>query len=152
VCDGSHAVVRNACKGTRGIALVADREEFIPGAVRSPVITDAETQSIRARDLGPCAHDVALRSNVHAVPRLMLRIPAIEIVVMRRQRDEIFGTGTLVQVYQVLRIPLLRFPEMTDVLVSELRWMAIILYVMLILRLSLDVHVPRIPVTLFGHA
>src|SRR6476659_2200401 len=41
---------------------------------------------------------------------------------------------------------------MADFFVSKPRWMAVALYVIFVLRLSLNVHVPRIPIALFGHA
>jgi hypothetical protein len=40
---------------------------------------------------------------------------------------------------------------MTDVFVSELRWMAEILNVVLVLTLSLNIHVACVPIALFGH-
>ena len=52
----------------------------------------------------------------------MLRVPAIEVVMVRRQRDKVLGSRALVQPDQRLGIPSLRLPEMADVLVSELRW------------------------------
>src|SRR5665213_391165 len=39
---------------------------------------------------------------------------------------------------------------MANIFVSELRRMAILLYVKLILTRSLNVHIPRVPVALFG--
>src|SRR5271157_809734 len=39
---------------------------------------------------------------------------------------------------------------MTDILISELRGVAIVLDVILILTQTLDVHVPRVPVALLG--
>src|ERR1039457_2023180 len=41
---------------------------------------------------------------------------------------------------------------MADIFVSELGRMAVMFYVILILRLALDVHISRVPVPLFGHA
>jgi hypothetical protein len=56
----------------------------------------AKSQSIRTRNLGPRAHDVALRAHIDAVPWLMLGIPAIEIVVVSRQRHEVLGSCALI--------------------------------------------------------
>ena len=82
----------------------------------------------------------------------MLRIPAIEIVMVRCQGNQVLSSRALVQLDERLGVPSFRFPEMADALLSELRWMAIMLHVILLLGLPLNVHIPRIPIALFGHA
>jgi hypothetical protein len=69
--DGLHAVVRDPGVRPVGIALVSDRKKFIPGSVWGSVIAHAKSQPVGTRDLGPCAHDVALWANVNAIPGLI---------------------------------------------------------------------------------
>ncbi len=108
--DRLHAVVRNTRQRACRVALVANGEKLIPDAMRRSVIADSESQSVGARRLRPGAHDVALRADVDAVPGLILRIPAIEVVVMSGQGDEIFRTGPLVELDQRIGVPSLRLP------------------------------------------
>src|SRR5437867_10352959 len=79
--DRLQAVVRNSRQRSGLIALVADRKKLIPGAVRCSVIAHSKSQSIGTRNPGPSPNNVALRANVNAIPRLMFRIPAVEVVV-----------------------------------------------------------------------
>jgi hypothetical protein len=51
-----------------------------------------------------------------------------------------------------IRLPFVGFPQVTDVLVSELRWMSEMRYVVLILSRPLHVHISCIPIPLLGHA
>ena len=63
--------------------------------VRRAVIAHAESQPIRTCNFRPRAYDVPLWTYVNAVPRLMFRVPAIEVVVVSGQRDQILGPARL---------------------------------------------------------
>src|ERR1035438_9840871 len=95
--------------------------------MRGAVIADSEAKSVCASHLAPNPNDVALRADVHSIPDLMFRIPAIEVVVMCRQGDEILRSGSLVQLDQRVGVPSICLPEMADVLVAELRRVTILL-------------------------
>src|SRR5450631_2375536 len=82
-----HAIVRDARERARGVALVANGKEFVPNPMRRPVVAHAESQPIGASGFLPRSHDVAFGTDVDAVPGLILRIPAIEIIVMSSQGD-----------------------------------------------------------------
>ncbi len=84
------------------------------------MIAHAKSQPVGTRDFGPRPDDVALRTDIDAIPRLMLRIPTIEVIVVSRQRDEVLSSRAFIEFDKSFRVPFLRFPEMTDVLVSEL--------------------------------
>jgi hypothetical protein len=90
--------------------LIANGKELVPDPMRRSVIADAETQPVGAGHLLPGPHDVALGTDVHCIPGLILRIPAIEVVVMRSQGDEIFRAGPLVKLDQRIGVPTLRLP------------------------------------------
>src|ERR1700693_3625842 len=71
---------------------------------------------------------------------------------VRGQGNQVLSTRTPIEPDQRLWVPSLSLPKMADVFVSKLRWMAVVLHVILVLRLPLNVHVSRIPIALFGHA
>src|ERR1700738_3462479 len=66
------AVIRDARERARGGALIANGKELIPDPMRRPVIADPEPQAIGTGDLFPRSHDVAFRTDVHAIPGLIL--------------------------------------------------------------------------------
>src|ERR1039458_4439597 len=65
------------------------------------------------------------------------------------QGDEILRAGPLVKLDERVGVPSLSLPQRAYVLVSELRWMPVFFDVILVLRRTLDVHIPRVPVALF---
>ena len=82
-------IVRHALHRARLVAGVTHRHELAPSPGRRVVKADAKTHSMLARDFFPSADDVHLGTDVHRVPRLIFRIPAIEIVVMNAHRHEV---------------------------------------------------------------
>src|SRR5208282_4862203 len=90
------------------------------------VIGDSETQTMLAGGLAPNSHDVFLRPNADGVPVMMLRVIAIKIVVVICQADEIARACLGVQLHERFGIPILRFPDMVDVLKPELRRMPVV--------------------------
>jgi hypothetical protein len=56
---------------------------------------------------------------------------------MSGQGDEVFCPGPLVQLDKRIGVPPLGLPKMTDVFVSELRWVPVLLDVKLILARTL---------------
>src|ERR1035438_4255484 len=107
---------------------------------------------MRTRDSSPSPHDVLLRTHVYAVPRLVLRVPTIEIAMVVRKGDEILGPGFGVKLDQFFGIPVFRPPDMTDVLVPKLRRMTVCLDVVVVLGTALNVHASRVPVALLRNA
>ena len=79
---------------------------------------DAEAQALLLGRLLPVADHVALRAHVDGVPLVKLRVPQVEVVVVRAHADEVAGPGLLVEGHQPVRVPLLRLPERDDVLVA----------------------------------
>src|SRR5208337_4789693 len=143
-----HAVVRNSREWSGNVALVAHGQKLVPHAAWRPVIADAKSQPVRTRHLGPGLYDVALGTYIHAVPGLVFRIPAIEVVMVRGQRNKVFGSRALIKLHKSFRVPSLGFPKMADVLESELRRMSIRLYMVVILTRSLNIHASRVPIAL----
>src|ERR1035438_6845297 len=88
-----NAIVGHVLQRTGLVAAVADRHKLPPCPSWRAVIGDPEPEPVRARDLSPGPHDVLLRSDLYAVPGLMLRVPAVEVVMVIPERHEIFGAG-----------------------------------------------------------
>src|ERR1017187_1906628 len=149
---GHHASVGDALNGSCLIAAVADRHKLPPYPPRRAVISDSEPQSVGAGEFAPRAHNVLLGPHVHAIPRLVLRVPAIEVPMVVCKRDEILGPGPCVEPNEFLRVPVLRPPKMADVFVAELRRMAVRLDMVIVLSASLYVHAAGVPIPLLGNA
>ena len=115
------------------------------------MLGDAEAQAVLVGGLLPLADDVALRPHVDGVPLVELRVPAIEVVVVLGDDAEVLRAGLLVERHQPVGVPLLGLPERDDVLVAELRRMAVVRDVILVVRAALLVHLPGIPVALHRH-
>src|ERR1039457_2317035 len=98
VRDGLHSIVRSSCKWSGRIAFITNRKKLIPRPVRRSVIAHSKTQAIGTGDLGPRAHDVALPAYIGAIPRLMFRIPAVEVIVVSSESNQILGSSTFVQI------------------------------------------------------
>lgn len=116
------------------------------------MVGDPEFQSVRASNLLPRPYDVLFRPDVHAVPRLVFRIPTIEIVVVVAERDEVLGPGFGVEANEFLGIPAFRPPGMTDVFITKLRGVPISLEVVVLLRIALHIHAASTPIALFRNA
>src|ERR1700690_2466691 len=99
---------------TRGVAAVADRHELLPHPAGCAMNGDSEPEPLRAGNFFPGADDILSRSDFHTVPRLISRVPAIEVVVVIGECHEIPGAGLGVKSNQFLGIPVLRPPDMTD--------------------------------------
>src|SRR5271157_2545913 len=86
-----NAVVGHTLHGTSLVAAVADRHELLPNSTRRAVKSNPELEPLRASNFFPGSKDVLFWSDIHAVPWLVLRVPAIEVSMMVSKRDEIFG-------------------------------------------------------------
>ena len=104
-----------------------------------------------ARGLFPSADDVHLGADAHGVPRLIIRIQAVEVVVMHAHGHEISRAHFDIQIHQLIGLPSVNHPVMADVLVAVFRRMAEVVEVVIILRASLQIHAARIPIALLGH-
>ncbi len=116
-----NAIVGHAFQRAGRVAAVPDRHELSPNPPRRAMIGDSELEPLRAGGLSPRAHDVLFRPDIHAVPGLVLRVPAIEVVMVVGDGDEVLGAGLGIEPDQFLGIPVLRPPDMADVFVPELR-------------------------------
>ena len=85
---------------------------------------NAEMQPTLARGLFPRAYDVHLGADAHRVPRLVGRIPAVEVVVVNAHGHEVMRAHLDIQIHQLIRIPPVNHPVVGDVLVTVFRWMA----------------------------
>src|ERR1035438_7606802 len=79
-------------------------------------------------------------------PRLESRIPQVEIVVMRSHADEKLRPGLPVESQEIVRIEVLGLPCRDYILVTVPRRMAVGLEVMIVLPVTLNVHVPGVPI------
>src|SRR5882724_3735325 len=59
---------------------------------------------------------------------------------------EIFCARLLIETDQMVWIELIAFPRLDNVFKSGFRWMPVVLKVPLVLPLTLDIHVARVPV------
>ena len=134
------------------VAAIPDRHELPPSAPGRAMIRGSELEAVRASGLCPRAHDVLLRPDIHAIPGLVFRVPAIEVVMVVGDRDEVLGAGLGVQPDQLLRFPVLRMPEIADVFVPELRRVPVGLDVVVVLGAALYVHAAGVPIPLLGNA
>ena len=85
---------------------------------------DAEAQSLLPRRGSPRAHHIAMRPKIRGVPRLMLRVPRVEAVMMIGERDEDSRARLLVARDQLVGVPVQQRPLRAKILVSKPRGMA----------------------------
>lgn len=111
----------------------------------------AEAQAVLPGGGPPRSDDVSLRTHNGRVPAMMFRIPEVEIVVVAAHRDEIFGAGRDIFAHQRVGIEMLGLPQGNDVLVAELRGVAVCLDVMVVVRVARHVHEACVPVALTRH-
>src|SRR5581483_3606004 len=155
--DGREAaVVRNTCTRAGAVGTV---RRLKPPPVARLMHCDAEPQAPPARRLCPRADHIAMRSDVARVPRVVRRIPGVETIVMVGQCEEQLRTGTHVEVHELRGLPIEKCPLCAQVLVSELRRMAIVLELVVVLLdlaavsgRALNVHVAAVPIAVFRHA
>ena len=145
---GVGAIVGNAGEGACLVGAMAVLE---PGEAGTQVLGDAESQAQLLGGLLPVADDVTVRSHLHGVPFVVRGVPEVEVVVMNAHAHEVAGAGLLVHGHQPVRVPFLGLPERDDVLVTELRGMAIMFQVVLVLRMTLLIELPGVPVAEHGH-
>src|SRR5579884_2116986 len=139
------SVVRNAGFRPGLIGVLVDVE---PAPTPGQMLGHSEAQAVVARDLAPASDDVAFWSKHHRIPAVMLGIPAVEVVAVDAERDEVFGSGFFVAAYEGFRFPVLRSPVRDDVFVAHERRMPVMCDVKVVLPRPLDVHIARIPVAL----
>ena len=122
------AVVRHAGQRARFVGPLGDA---VPVVTRPQMLGDPEAQAIPVGGLFPFPDDVTLRTQVDGVPLVELGIPTIEVVMVLGDDAEIFRAGLLVTRHQPVGIPPLSFPKRDDVLVAELRRVAVVREVIL---------------------
>ena len=143
------AVIRYAGIGT---GLVAALVHPPPGEGSSQVFADAERQLILVRRRLPQGQDILVGTHIHAVHAVEFGIIVEEMIMMGCLGHQVPGSCLVILCDQCVRIKLLRLPQGADILVSEFGRMAVVAQMILILRLALDIHVPRIPVAEHRHA
>ena len=116
------------------------------------MVAHAKAQAVFARNLGPGADDVFLGTHVDRVPGVMLGIVIVEVVMVVRQRDEIFRACLDVEVHQRFRFPFVGLPKVIQLHEPEFRGMAVSADVIIILSMALDIHLARIPIALLRNA
>src|SRR5271157_1022158 len=92
-----------------------------------------------------------MRTNRGSVPRLMLRVPSVETVMMIGKRNEDPRAGLLVARDELVGFPVQQRPLCAKVFVSEPGGWPIMFEVIFVLPRPLNVHVARVPITGFGH-
>ena len=137
------AVIGHTCIGS---GLVAAFVHPPPGKGCPQVFTDAEGQVVLVRRSLPQGQDILPRSNVHTVHAVDFGVIVKEMVMMHCLGHQVPGPGLVVFCHQCVRIKLLRLPQGADILIPEFGRMPVMPQVVFILRLSLDIHIPGIPV------
>src|ERR1700722_8960788 len=123
-----------------------------PPPIAGLMYSGPEAQSLLSSRGGPCANDIAVGTNGRGVPGVVLRIPGVKVAMMIRQRHEDSGARLFVARDQLVGIPVEQRPLRAELLVSEARCRPVMIEVILVLPLPLDVDIPRVPVSGFGHA
>ena len=86
--------------------LVAEMGCSQPIEAIGQMFADSKPETALACSLTPSAHNVFLGTRRSGVPsRLVFGVPHVEVVMVDAHADEVFGTGLLVQIHQVFRIP-----------------------------------------------
>ena len=107
---------------------------------------NAEAHAGLVGGLGPFAEEVALGAEVDGVPRLVSRIPVVEIVVVNALDEQKPRADVLVKLNDRRRVEFRRVPVLEQILVSGLGRMAEIPDVIVIGRLTLHIEPARVPV------
>ena len=144
-----HSVVRHSLEGA--LAVGASRW-LIPAPRVCGVYTHTELQpGLSARALPSC-YNILSGAYSNGVPLLIAAVVQVQIVVVVRQGHKIPGTGLFIKAQQAVRLPFVRLPLIDPVLEAELARVAHHIYLIGIFLISLKVHVPRVPVPVFGLA
>src|SRR5665647_175861 len=75
-------------------------------------------------------------------------VPKEKIVMMGGHTYKVFGPNLFIERHQLLRIPSLGFPQRNNVFIPEFRRVAIVGYVIFVIRTTFFVHLSGIPVAL----
>ena len=142
-------VVAHSCLRALGVVPI---RRLVPVPRVRGVVRHAEAHALGARDPRPGADNVLAWSNPGAVPRVVRGVVHVEIVVVVGHRHEVLGASALIQRQQLVRIPMLRLPPPDDIQEARARRMPVGGQVVRVLRMSLDVHVARVPVAALGLA
>ena len=84
------AIVRHARQGTVFVGAMTRLE---PATAVTKMLGDAKSQTLLEGGLLPCADHVALRSHLHGIPAVKLRVPQIEVVTVDRLGDKVTCAG-----------------------------------------------------------
>ena len=104
----------------------------------------SQWQTISFACVCPFTDNIAVRTYIHRVPFLIGGIPQVKVVVMLTQRKEVACPYALIESHQLLRIPVFGLP------VTAQLFQAIVLTMVFTLPLTLEIHVPGIPVACLG--
>ena len=140
------AVAGNTGQWPGLVGAMAHGEPFVTDP---QMLADAKAQTVIARRFLPQAHYVLLRPHVRRVPARVPRVPQVKVVVMHAHAEEVLCASLLVETHQTIRVPFLCFPDIDQILVTDLGRMTIRFAVVQVLRLALHVHVARVPVAVF---
>ena len=111
------------------------------------MLCQSEPHSILSGSLLPQSTDIFVRSHLHGIEPVDSGIIVEKVVVMGGLRHKIPCSRIVIQLHQFFRTEIFRLPECTDILVSESGRMAVGPDVIIVLRASLNIHVPRVPVS-----
>src|SRR5580692_4943021 len=114
--------------------------------------SDAESHSLLAGRGCPCADYIPMRTKRCRIPRMMLRIPGVEVAMMIRKGHENSCACLLVACDQLVGIPIEQRPLRAELFVTEARCRPVMIEVILVLPLPLNVDIPCVPVSCLGHA
>src|SRR5580658_1103798 len=123
-----------------------------PPPIAGLMYSDPEAQTLLSSCGGPGADDIAVWADGRGVPRVMLRIPGVEVAMMIGKRHEDSGARLLVACDQRVGIPVEQRPLRAEFFVSEARCRPVMIEVIFVLPLPLDVDIARVPVPGLGHA
>src|SRR6185312_2270920 len=114
------------------------------------MLRNAEFKSFIASGVAPEPDDILPGTHVRRVPLLVFRIPHVEVVMVHSHAYEILRAGFFIEFNEFLRFETFGFPMRDRVFIAEFRRMTVGFDVLVVLRASLHVHVPRIPIAVFN--
>ena len=88
---------------------------------------DAKGESCFLGSGSPFTEDVAVRTDVLGVPLLVLAIPEVEVVVVVTEREEVLSSNFLIELHELLGIPVLSLEKRKNVLESHFGRMTVVL-------------------------
>ncbi len=141
---GVLAVVGDVGVGALGVGEVRGGE---PVEGVGEVFGDAEAEAALAGGGGPDADDIFAGAGGDGVPAgLVPGVPEVVAVVVDAHGEEVFGAGVLVEIHEVLGVPLVGGEEVDEVFVADFGLRAEALAVVLVLVGAFHVHVAGVPV------